>query len=103
MVGRLKAEEIKYQYAGDMRCAGVNIYDGKCDGTCKPNTPASPGGMRTQKGKGINYAVDTGSVGYIYAIAMNAYRHISNQARVPLRDVGVELISISKHALQQQQ
>ena len=33
--------------------------------TSKSNTPASPGGMRTQKGEGINYAGDTGSVGYI--------------------------------------
>ena len=73
--------------------------------TSKPNTPASPGGMRTQMGEGINYyAGDTGSVlGYIYVIAMNAYLHSSNRARVPLRDVGVELISISKHVLQQQQ
>ena len=32
-----------------------------------PNTPdASPGGMRAQTGEGINYAGDTGSVGYIY-------------------------------------
>ena len=72
--------------------------------TSKPNTPASPGGMRTQKGEGINYAGDTGSVlGYIYVIAMNAYVHISNRARVPLRDVGVEVVGIIKQRLQQQQ
>ena len=72
--------------------------------TIKPNTPASPGGMRTQMGEGINYAGDTGSVlGYIYVIAMNAYVHISNRARVPLRDVDVELKSFVKHPLQQQQ
>ena len=67
-----------------------------------PNTPASPGGMRTQTGEGINYAGDAGSVGYIYMIAMNAYRHIIDRARVPLRDVGVEIKSKFKHPLQQQ-
>ena len=29
--------------------------------TSKPNSPASPGGMRTQKGQGINFAGDAGS------------------------------------------
>ena len=37
----------------------------------------------------------------IYMIAMNAYRHISDRARVPLRDILVELLSISKRPLQQ--